>query len=308
MSNKDIKFPYYSGNIKFAKCMGHCSLEYFIKAHKNPNPRTRRILEEIKVADSNQDKAAKRALKHQLFSFTPSVYVRKGFKRKYENVILYTGLMQLDFDKLRDKQEAIDLKNHIFKNYKHIITAYLSPSGLGVKCIMRIKKPKSKDQYKALHKAIMLEFEQYDCFDKATTNAMLPLFLSWDPKILYRDYEDCFEWNEEDWNEPEYVELNETPNNFNTSYRSDESEYSKTVRIFTNKVDNIIDNGHTQLRSACLILGSRAGAGYINSNEAKMIAEMCINRNSYLQKDLNNYKSTALWAVDEGFKNPKYYK
>jgi len=309
MNNDGIMIPYYSGNIRFTKCIGHCSLEYFIKAHKNPNQRTMKVLGAIKQAESNNDEALKRKLKHKLFSFTPSVFIKKGYKRNYESISFYTGLMQLDFDKLRDKLEAIDLRNHIFKNYKHIVTAYRSPSGKGVKCLIRIKKPRDKKHYKALYKALLLEFEQYDSFDKATTNAMLPLFLSHDPDILHREYEDCLEWDEENWDEPEYIELNnEPPPNFNSTHRSSESEYEKTIRIFRSKIDNIVGNGHTQVRSASLIIGSRVGANYISKIDAMHLASDLIGCNNYLSKDVDNYKKTANWGIEEGFNNPKYYK
>lgn len=309
-TNKDVKFPYYSGNIFLAKCIGHCSLDYLVQATMYPKERTMEILSQIENAENIGNKGLKRILKQKLYSFTPSVFIPKGYKRKYENVRHYTGLMQLDFDKLANKAEATDLRDHLFGNYKQIVTTFCSPSRKGVKAIMRVKQPKNKDHYKALHKAVMAEMEQYDCFDSATTNAMLPLFLSWDPRIKYRDYSECFEWNEEDWEEPDYVELNEEapPHHFNPAPDWNESYNAKTVRIFTNKINNISSDGHPQVRSACLILGSRVAAGYISEAEARSMANNLIEFNSYLQKDTSNYKTTAMWCITEGMKNPRYYK
>lgn len=291
----------------FAKCLGHTSLRHFIQAHEQPKKQTLRILDYIKAAEAIDDKELKRSLKQQLYSFTPSVFIPKGAKRKYENIHFWTGLMQLDFDKLDGEADAIDLKNHVFRSYEHIVCAYLSPSRKGVKALMKIKVPRNKEHYKAIHKTVMAEMEQYDCFDHATTNAMLPLFLSVDQNILYRDYERCHTWTDEDWEQPEYIELNDEPTHFNVPFGRDESDYSKTVRIFTNKIQGIISDGHPQLRSGCLILGSRVGAGYISQSEAIAMARSLIGNNSYLQKDLENYKRTAEWAINEGMKSPKYY-
>lgn len=309
MKNKDIIFPYYSGDIQRSCNLGHVSLYYFINAHKNPREETNKIFNAIQKADEADDKLLKRQLKHQLFSFTPSVFIAKGERRKYENVLFWTGLMQLDFDKLEDEETAVDLKNHLFKNYRHIVTCYLSPSRRGVKAIMKVDVPSGKDHFKAMHKAIAIEMEKYDCFDGATTNAMLPLFLSRDKDILYREFDECWTWNQTDWTEPTYVQLNDAPSephNFNPENVS-EDEYLKTIRIYVNKIEGIFSDGHTQLRSASLILGSRVGAGYISDQEARQLGESLINNNTYLQKDLGNYIRTMNWSITQGTKNPKYY-
>lgn len=303
--NKDIFIPYYSGNIFLTKCMGHVNLEAFINAHKNPTERTKSILAKIKQAEQAGDKELKRSLKQNLYSFTPSVIISKGNKRRYSDLEGWTGLMQLDFDKLNDKEQAIELKNYIFEKYKHIITCYLSPSRKGVKAILKTTVPRDKEHYKALHKAVIMEMEQFDCFDEVTTNAMLPLFLSQDPNILYRDISECYTWTDEDNTEVKYVSLNNEPPNFEAS--SDEKDYLRTVNLFEKKITNIFSDGHPQLRSACLILGSRCGAGYISLSECKQLAYTMIEVNGYLSKDLANYHRTANWCIDQGVNNPKYY-
>lgn len=308
MDNKEINFPYYSGNIHLTKCLGLVSLDRFIYAHKNPSNRTKDILEKIKECELSNDKEGKRSYKQMLFSFTPSVIIPINLKRKYVNIKSFTGLMQIDFDKIPDLETALDLKQFLFETYKQIVTIYISPSGKGVKGLLRIKIPRDLKHYKAMHKAVSLEMEQFGYFDDATNNAILPLFLSQDDDILYRDISKCDVWTEENWEVPEYVELNDKPTNFKRSYDFNENYREKTIRIFTNKIVDIIDNGHPQVRSACLILGSRVGAGYISEFEAVGLAENLINSNGYLKKDLSNYKRTARWCISEGLKNPKFYK
>lgn len=304
-TNKNIVFPYYSGNIRFTRVQGNVNLEQFIRANKNPNDEILKILNKIKIADFLNFKKLKRRLKHKLFSFTPSVRIGLGMKRSYGNVIDFTGLMQLDFDKIESIEIAKDLKRYLFNEYKFVVCSYLSPSGLGVKCLIKITKPKSKEHYKALHKAVTNELSCISYYDEATKNAMLPLFLSYDNDIMYRDYSECETFIKEDWFKINYISLNNKPKIQITSNLSLAEE--KTIKLFCNKINSIVSDGHTQLRSACLILGSRSGASYINKSDAENLAIRMIDSNNYLQKDLNNYKSTAIWAINEGFKNPKYY-
>lgn len=77
--------------------------------------------------------------------------------------------------------------------------------------------------------------------------------------------------------------------------------------MFREKIRAIGADGHPQMRRACLILGSRCGAGYIDAFEAEQLAQSEIQMNQYLQKDLKNYITTSKWAINEGRKNPKDY-
>lgn len=303
--NKDVFFPYYSGNIKLKKVIGIVSLESFINAHKNPKPRTERLLKLVGCADTLNYSGLKRRTKQKLFSFTPSAMIDIGNGRSYKNIKSFTGLMQMDFDGIEDIEKAKDIKEYIFNHWQQVVCSYLSPSGRGVKCLLNIRKPNDIEHYRAIHKAVTNEFECIGYYDESTKNAVLPLFLSIDKDILYRDISECTKFIEEDWSKVSYVNLVKEPTRHHPT--SNDYYYNKTVSIFEKKIDSIVDYGHPQLRSACLILGSRASAGYIDVNEAIQLAENAIDNNSYLQKDVNNYKSTARWSIENGFKNPRYY-
>lgn len=308
-TNRDITFSYYSGNIFNSKAIGVTDLEYFIKAHKNPTEKTLHIIKLISSAVEKNDLKLKRALKQKLYTFTPSVFIELGNTRCYDNIEWWTGLMQIDFDGMETVEEAIDIKNHVFANNNSIVCAYLSPSGLGVKCLMRTLIPNDKYHYKALHQGMVNEFEQYSYLDLATKNAMLPLFLSADVDILSRNYYDCEIWNQEDWSKPDYVHLNDEENFKSNPIKEDNSNYNreKVIRIITNRINNIIDNGHPQVRSTSLILGSRVAAGYIDKIDAEQLIINLILNNGYLKKDVKGYVKTAVWAISQGMKVPKYF-
>lgn len=297
-----IKFPYYSGNIYKTNVLGHVTLEDFCNAHIYPKSKTIQIINQIKKANKAGDAALKRKLKHQLYSFTPSVLIPINQSRKYENVIAYTGLMQLDFDGM-DNNIALDLKKWLFSQPECIVS-YISPSGNGLKGLIRIKKPTDKEHYKAIFKSVQSKYEEVGYLDSSTKNAMLPLFLSIDEKLLYKGFNNSKVWVDEDWSQIKHVRLlNSQPTNFNP----DEKDKERTLRILRDKIKNINSEGHPQVRSAALILGSRCSAGYLSVIEAQNEIELLIRSNNYLKKGVSGYISTALWGISEGYKTPKYY-
>ena len=220
---RKLIIPYYSGNIKLSKCIGHLTLEQFIRSNKDPKNNIKSLIQAIRHNSKNPDK--KRKLKHKLYSFTPSVYIDKWDKRKYDSIKHYTGLMQLDFDDFDNIETAKELKNYIFES-EHCVTSYLSPSG-GVKALIRIKQPSDKEQYKNIFNAVFEKFEETDHLDSATKNPLLPLFLSWDPDLLFRPYEEAEPWEKEKEIDNSHMVVAQTPPNFIKS--SDECQ--KTVRI-----------------------------------------------------------------------------
>lgn len=309
-TNKNIRFPYYSGNIKLTKVIGHVSLDEFIKAHKYPKQATIDIMLKVQEATKAGDLTLKRELKHKLYSFTPSAFFKLGVGRKYDSVEEFTGLMQLDFDCIETVDKARELKSYIFETYKQVICAYLSPSGKGVKALMRITKPTSREHYRAIYKTVENEFEQFGYFDVATKNAILPLFLSIDTDILYRDFSECDVWNKEDWSDIIRNSKSTPQLNFIPSERySNEAQYTydKTVRILESKMNNIVDCGHPAVRTNSLVLGSRVAAGYISKQEAETLIINLIQSNDYLSKNVEGYIKTALWGISEGSNSAKYY-
>lgn len=304
INNKNIKFPYYSGNIKNSRVQGVVSLDKFIFAHQNPNQDMTNLFEKIRKATQDGNIALKRNLKTNLFAFTPSVQIKLNERRKYTNITQFTGLMQLDFDGIETVETAKILKYHLFENHKEIVCSYLSPSGKGVKCLIRITKVGDVEQFKAIHKTVCKKFEIFDYFDTCTKNPILPLFLSIDKNILWRDFSECSVWSSEDWSKPKYETHRETkPIQLDST-----NNYERRVRhIIKNRINAIVDNGHPQVRSAALVLGSRVAAGYIDRYDAEnLITDLIIN-NSYLQKELNNYIKTALWGIENGMKNARYF-
>lgn len=303
MDNKKVFFPYYSGNIRLTKPMGYVTLERFINAHENPTFENEMLFEQIKKCN---DPKQKRLMKHKLYSFTPSCIIKEREKRCYSSISKYTGIMQLDFDKINDPEIAKDIKQWLFEQ-DETICSYFSPSG-DVKALIRTAVPLTKDHYVRLHNAVTEKYESTGFFDTATKNAVLPLFLSIDKSILYRDYSECIPWIKEKRIQVQHVSLNDLPkNNPNFDNVNQEYNYDKTIRLLKRKIGGITDNGHPQVRSASLILGSRVGAGYLTKQDAIIEISNLIKQNSYLSKGTKGYLDTAEWGINQGINNPKYY-
>lgn len=301
----EVKFPYYSGNINLVKVLGHITINRFIHAHKYPSKNTLEAISKVKNAKTPEEK---RLAKQALYSFTPSCFIEKGEKRQYANIKYYTGLMQIDLDGINNHEIATELKQWLYEQ-PECICAYFSPSG-NVKGLIRIDNPRDKNHYIRLFNSVAEKYEETGFMDSATKNAVLPLFLSADPLILYKKFNEVEPWIKEKEIVVEYKELNNAPptskNATNNNWR-DENYELKTIRILSNKIKNINNNGHPQVRSAALILGSRVAAGYISEINAKSTITELIKINSYLQKGVNGYIKTAEWGILEGMKNPKYY-
>lgn len=308
-----IKFQYYPGDITRPVPIGYITLKQFIDSHRNPTSKILDVFDKIETASMNGNQKLKNELKqNNLYYFTPSAIFKEGYNRRYSNIIRFTGLAQIDIDEL-ESDEALDLKHYIFDNYKEVYCAYVSPSRKGVKALIRIPIVKSVNEFKQYYQAIETEMNWIAGFDSAPKNLALPLFLSYDTDMLFRT--NASVWSDKEELQPENLSNLKSAPPPKQIVDGDESVYKSrayfrkiTLDIFKSKLEQINDNGHPQLRSASLVLGSRVGAGYLDQSDAEQFAEWCIRSNNYLQKGIAGYVTTMKWSIRQGINNPKYYK
>lgn len=296
MNADQIYFNYYPGNIKHKRKCGSVSLNQFIRANKEPNEKMIEIFNKLENVNS---KAEKRSLKGQLYSFTPSVLIKEV--RRYADIISFTGLAQLDFDGL-EHEYARQLKLELFETYNPIVCAYISPSKKGLKALVRIPIVDTIEQYKGYYRGIISEFSNYEGFDDSPKNAVLPLFLSYDKELLYRENPSVWDVYEEE--EKKYI------NNLEDKVYNDDNRdynYNKVVRIVSDSINGISTNGHPTVVKTSLIIGSRVSAGYIGKFEAETLMINLISVNHYLSKGVDGYIKTALWGIEQGMKQARYY-
>ena len=321
-----LKFQYYDGDIKKSKPKGLVSLDKFIEKHAKPSDKLLGVFAQIEEATNNGDMKLKAELKmRNLFYFTPSaifgdgaIKTRNGKEYKsyrcYENIIELNPLAQLDFDGLTT-EEAVSIKNYLFEQYEQVVCAYLSPSRKGVKLLLRIPKIELKEnvkdsvsEYKDYYRAIESEFSSYKGFDPAPKNLVLPLFISYDSDILYRNFKDTKEWDIKEVVEEPLYQKYPLPFKPYKKLKSNDKNELRAIRTVRKYISGIVTApGHYQLRTACLIFGTRVGAGYVDRFEAEREIESLVRNNRYLAKGVDGYLTTAKWSLNEGIKTPNYY-
>lgn len=288
---ESIRFQYYESDIKKIKPLGDVGLEYWIKSMVNPKAKFESVFKEIEEASKNQNKAEKDKLKRHLYFFTPCVYV-KG-TRKYVNIEKFTGLLTIDFDNL-EPDYAVEFKEALFKEYKFIICCWLSASKKGVRALVRIPISKDIKEFKQYFLAIKEELGAYRGFDLAPQNCVLPMFMSYDKEILYR--EDYCTWVKK-----------YTPNIKPVIQQYFINNDSTVVeKIVYSAVGKITSNGHPQLRAIAYALGGYVSAEYISEYDALDLINRCIDSNAYLSRRTTGmnmadvYKTTAKTMVIKG--------
>ncbi|MCP4552335.1 MAG: hypothetical protein GY834_09905 [Bacteroidetes bacterium] len=303
-----IEFQYYPAKVKAAKPMGEVTIDDFVKAVKNPSDEIKDVFKRIAEAEAADDMDLKSKLKQEnLFYFTPCVFFDpKGVQKKgergiytsyrcYENIKHFTGLAVLDFDHINFADE---LRDYVFKKYKCVIAAFVSSSKRGVKFIVKIPVVKTTDDFKAYFYGLGCEFDKYKGFDGTAQNSVLPLFLSYDPDIKFRD-------NPETWNvrgsklDSFVIHDKVIPIDFKVKEGDPERIYKNIKKAF----DAIVDNGHPQVIAACVSLGGYVSTGYISQQDAEQMAEALIKSNTYLQKGIAGYIKTSKTAIQTGMQS-----
>jgi len=290
-------FQYYSGNIRDSIPKGIIELDVFIEKIRNPKDATKGLMFDIRT---ETDKGRRDKLKTKLPAFTPCAIVHPGKSRKYDNIEQFTGIAMLDFDGLPSREYAVNFKEKIFNKYTYIIASWLSSSGRGVRAALNIPRVHSTDEFKLHFAAIEKEFKQYKGFDPAPKNAILPLFFSYDPNILYREDPTTFTdtYVEPEPPKPEPAMLPK-PTGTGKYHEWALSNIEKSIQ-------RIQSNGHPQLRAAAYAAGGYVGAGYITEHEAiELIDHLIVT--GYLKGKASSYKRTAREMIKKGQSEPLYF-
>jgi hypothetical protein len=94
----------------------------------------------------------------------------------------HSGLMVADFDKMPDQKEYHRIWNELKEN-KHIFLIFKSPSGNGIKAVIRIPEA-DKTTHTKYFKSFETEFN-IDYWDKANSDISRICFESYDPELYY---------------------------------------------------------------------------------------------------------------------------
>ena len=297
-----IKFPCYHGNVKNTIPITEVTLEQFIKGNKNPKPKIQEVFKQIEEATATGNLKLKSELKqNNLVFFNPCVQT-DGKGRKYESVKNFTGIGVLDFDGL-SKEMAVELKHHLFNDFKSCVSSWISPSKHGVKSLFRIPVVKTVEEFKAVGAGLGTIFEWYSGWDSSSvTNPILPLFLSWDSDMLVRDFDEAEEFDLRGYKLSLYEPFEgELPDSSSFS----PEEINKVVETIKFYIDRIDGNSHPSVLKYGILSGSLSAYHGI---DLLPTLEKAIEENSYMSKDTNGYIRTARQMYERGLQNPQPLK
>jgi len=100
--------------------------------------------------------------------------------RNAKGLINHSGLMVLDFDKMKPKEVAIS--NLTLKQNKHIVSTFISPSGNGIKAIVRVPNTLDANTHPKYYKSFVDEFK-YDNIDSSGSDIARICFESFDKDV-----------------------------------------------------------------------------------------------------------------------------
>ena len=152
------------------------------------------LVEKIRVS-KNKNESSK--LKNQL----PCILFSGTFKeRNSRSLIEHSGLMVLDFDKYPN-EETMFQQFEVLKENKHIALLFISPSGNGIKAVLRVSNELDRTTHPKVFKAFNNEFK-YSYFDISNSNIDRVCFESYDPNIYYNENAEIYnpEIKEEGYN------------------------------------------------------------------------------------------------------------
>ena len=284
------RFNYCTGNIKNAKVQGAVSCAVWLTRIREPRSWMVDLIAKIRT---ERDESVKANLKTKLPSVTPAVQFARGDARAYKNIKTFTGIMMMDFDKI---EEAPDFRDYLFEEYPYIFATWLSSSGRGVRAMVRVPESKTTDEFKSRFKALRKVFLQYNGFDSAPQNSVLPLFYSIDAEIKFNLF------RSEIFND---IHVEPVRENKPVEWVKPSDVKSKwAIDNVKKAINKITDNGHPQLRAAAYCLGGYVGAGYLGEGEAIGLIEALIDANTYLSIKPDVYKQTAKTMIIKGQREP----
>ena len=103
----------------------------------------------------------------------------------------HSGLMVLDFDKYPNNETMLS-HLELLKQNKHFVLLFISPSGNGLKGVIKVSNQLTKETHPKVFKQFQKEFE-YDYFDIVNSNIDRVCFESYDPNIYVNLEAESFE-------------------------------------------------------------------------------------------------------------------
>jgi hypothetical protein len=240
-----------------------------------------KIQNKIDELRNEKDEKRKAILKKKL----PCIcFSGKFLTRSDKDLTEHSGYIILDFDKLDNAEEfKISLKRFNF-----IYSAFISPSGNGVKAIVKI--PPIIEKHRGYYRGILKVFPE---LDSTSINESRICFESVDANLWINENAVKF---------TDYVEVENIKTKDVKTKKATKTDYSK-VNISLEMIRNSIDGGkHATLLKASKLMGGYIATGYVEENEAIRLLEKEIN-----DKGVDNFdtaRQTILDGINYGKTEP----
>lgn len=281
---------YYIGGVFQTIPKGQISFKDFLVKIAKPTPQLKAQVDEVQKASRDENEELKAQLKTKLPFFTPAIICTR---RRYQDITNFTGLMPVDFDKLKPN-DAKGLRTQLMK-HPYVIAAWVSASGTGVRGLVNVPVSKNELEYKARFKALAEQMSIYEGWDNAPQNAVLPLFYSYDREMItnadFTTFTDIYTYKE-------------LPRKQNIKIYSDSDDEDHVINIITKNINKITTTGHFILRSASYAMGGYVGMNYISESKAVEVMDYLICNNPYLSQKPSVYKKTAREMIFKGQEQP----
>jgi hypothetical protein len=160
-SIKDTSAPFYR------------SVDYII--HRIKEGKSKDIVKRIR---EEKDKEKRNQIKKEL----PAICFSGEFTRREDSALVsHSGVICLDFDGFSKKADMLAKKEEFTKD-KYTLSVFISPSGDGLKLLVKI--PADEDKHKSYFKSLE---KYYNCeqFDKTSKNISRVCYESYDPLIFH---------------------------------------------------------------------------------------------------------------------------
>jgi hypothetical protein len=146
------------------------------------------LIDKINIIRTTEDKELRDKTKNSLLAI---MFNGVFIERTDNSLEEHSGCCILDFDKYPN-DEVMNLERERLINDKHVLMVFTSPSGNGLKALIRIPKS-SKLEHKRRFNAFRKYFES-DYFDEKNCNVSRVCFESYDPNIYLNQF--CEEFTE----------------------------------------------------------------------------------------------------------------
>jgi hypothetical protein len=173
--------------------------------------------------------------------------------RSNNGLIESSGLMTIDIDKV-----DTEATKHKFINEPWLFSMFTSPSGKGVKLLVRIPQVKNDKEYKEYYSAFEAKYNEVDSSGKDISRAC---FFSYDPEIYIN--KDAKEWT-----------IKKTPEvTFSKLTREVQNDYGVANRVLNIIRYAIAGEKHNKVLNASILMGGYVEAGKISYEEAIRLLE-----------------------------------